>query len=517
MAPPRRMLNQVAAFRHVTADNAPTYRAIMEVFFAARQRYVIELRAPDVLERLTGSGDAFELASEEALDYHLGHLVEWGNLAAAHDPGAVSRLEDFYKKRLLYHLTAVGEAAHRAVLEVEAAVGRSGSLQSNMLVKIRDALHALGDAAAAGALEPDALFRTFHDLGAAFDTLTAEANRFIGEIDRAGGGPVEEERFVLYKQALLAYIARFIEQLRRLADEIRGAIERVAADAQTLIAAASRSSDLPPGLGDGDPAAAWRDDQSARWRGVRAWFVGAPGAAATVERLAEVARGAVVALTRSLTRINDRRARPIDRAADFRALAGWFAACPDDRAAHVLWRAAFGLSPARHFDLAEADDELVAPGTSWWSAPPVEVPVRLRSHGRTSSSGRPSAAPDHTLTRQWIAQKRRREQAALDDAVRRFAGRGEIALSSLAALDAAGFDLLLALLDRALAAPRREGGSRSARTADGRLELSLRPPRDGARVSLSTPGGRLQCLDYRLEVEDRVARPLLRVQEGGGR
>lgn len=215
----------------------------------------------------------------------------------------------------------------------------------------------------------------------------------------------------------------------------------------------------------------------------------------------------MISLTRSLGRLNERRVRPVDRAADFRTLARWFTQCQDDRAAHRLWRAAFGLAPARHFDLEDADKELVPPGTSWWDAPPVEVPVRLRSHGNTYSAGRPSAAPDHSLTRQWIAQKRRRERAQVQEAVRRFAGRGALRISALVSLDAAEFDLFLALLEEALAAPRRPDGSRRARTSDGRLQVTLRPPENpnGGMVKLVTPSGELHCLDFAIEVDDLLS------------
>ncbi len=510
--PVRRALNQAAAFQYVTVDNAPTYRAIMQVFFEARQRYVIELRSADVLERLASSALHFELPSAEALDYHLSHLVSWGNLGHTHDAGAVTRLADFYKKRFLYHLTTVGEVAHRAVLEVEATVGRSGSLQSTMLVKIRDAVLALAEAATLSSPEPDQVFRLFHDLHSAFDTLTEEANHFIAEIDRSETGPADEDRFIPYKQALLAYIARFVEQLRRLSDEIGAAIESMeAAGSNRLIAIAALSGDLPPALGEADPRAAWVAQQTARWAGTRTWFRGDAlvGTLPTVARLAEVAREAVISLTRTLGRLNDRRTRPVDRAADFRTLARWFSQCADDAATHHLWRSAFGLAPARHFDLMDDDPELVPPSTSWWVAPPVEVPVRLRSHGNVSSAGRPSPAADHSLTRQWIAQKRRREQAQLQEAMRRFAGRGELTISAIASLDAAQFDLLLTLLDSALTAPRAPDGAMMARTADGRLKISLKPPPPEATelVCLEVPTGKLYCLDYRIHVEDLLRRP----------
>lgn len=518
---PKRALNQVAAFQYVTVENAPTYRAMMQVFFDARQRYVIELRARSVRELLEASPHHFELADDAALDRHLEQLVAWGNLAHAHDPGAVSRLEDFYKKRFVYHLTAAGEAAHRAVLEVEATVGRSGSLQSTMLAKIRDALRELAALGAQPAASPDAAFTLLHDLQAAFATLTEEANHFIAEIDRTDAGPAAEERFLLYKRALLAYISRFIEQLRRLSSEISAAIEAVdQAGSPRLIELASRSGDLPPSLGHGDPAALWREEQSRRWAGMRAWFCGdrAAGSPPVVDRLAQVARDAVISLTRTLMRLNERRTRPVDRAADFRTLAGWFAAAPDDRAAHALWRSAFGLYSARHFDLAEDDPELVPSSTSWWDAAPVEVPIRLRTHGAAPTQGRPSAVPNHDLARQWIAQKRRHEQAVLREAISRFSGRGALTVSGLGKLSVAELEVFLSFLDEALTSPRQPDGSRLARSADGRFRVTLLPPPPGETtlVAVDAPTGRLYCADYRIQVDDAHAVDLPRSAGGLG-
>lgn len=510
---PLRMLNQVAALHYATAENAPIYRAIIQVFAEARQSYVIELRVPDVLERLraarlfTGAATEEDPLTEDQLNYHLDHLVGWGNLAHAHDAASVSSLQDFYRRRFLYHLTPVGEAAHRAVVEVESTAGKSGSLQASMLVKIRDALLSL----ATTAEDPDTVLKLLHDLHSAFDTLTQEANRFISDLGRQTSAErAEEERFLLYKRALLAYLSRFLQQLRRLADEIRAAIGDVErAGAERLIAAAARSPDLPPALHGADPAAQYREDQLRRWAGIRTWFVGeathGERGVPTVERLAEVAVDAVIGLTRALGRLNERRSRPVDRAADFRTLARWFSEAPDDRAAHALFHGAFGLGSARHYHLAHPDPEAIPPSTSFWDAPPVEVPVRLRTHGAISHAGRPSAAPDHTFARQWLAQKRRREREQVERATARFSGRGELSMSDLAELDPAEFDLLLSLLDQALASGRRPDGTRSTVTSDGRLRIVLRPPPSKELVRLQTPNGDLHCLDYRIQVEDAVA------------
>jgi len=501
-----RLLNQVAVFHYVTAPNAPTHRALVQAFHEAKQHYVIELRPAEVLDRVHHAGYHVEAEDEDAVRRHLDQLVAWGNLLRTHDPVAVSRIDDFYKGRYVYHLTAAGEAAHRAVLEVEATVGRSGSLQATMLVKIRDALRALAAAGSAEPLSPDALVRILHDLHSAFDTLTEEANRFMGDLGRyTRGERVEEDRFVLYKQAVLAYISRFVEQLRQLSGEIASGVQAVSAvGAGRLIAAAARSADLPPAVPETDPLAAWFEEQQARWAGVGAWFLGdAAGHRPTIERLAEVAVDAVVELTRTLGRLNERRTRPVDRAADFRVLARWFSRCGEDEDAHRLWHAAFGLHSARHFHVEEDDADRTAAVTSWWEAPPVEVPVRLRTRGSTSNAGRPSPAADHGRAKEWIAQCRRRERARVEAALARFAGRGPLAFADFGSLDAAELELLLALLDEALSAPRAPDGTRCARTADGRLRVTLHAPADGiGRAAIATPEGRLRCLDYRIDVEE---------------
>jgi uncharacterized protein (TIGR02677 family) len=510
------LLGQVNAFRYATVPNAPTYRAVMQVCYDAMRRYVIELRPHDILRELQEGGYVVDVADVETLETeYLSPLVRWGNLASTADPTGVERLADFYRRRLVYHLTDVGEAAHRAVLDVEATVGRSGSLQANMLLKIRDGLAALADAA--GRDDPDELLRALHDVHTAFETLTHEANRFMTDLGALVGGERgegdDDARFVAFKQAVLAYVSRFVEQLRRLRDEIVAQLAAVqAADPVRLIARASQSADLPDFSGDGAAPARWAREQRVRWSGIVDWFTGAGARGEpTVERLASFAVGAVLTLTRTLARLNDRRGRPVDRTTDFLTLARWFSACDDDAKAHQLWRVAFGLHAARHTHLAEADPDLHSTRTSWWDAEPAEVPTRLRTHGRTSRSGRHPRAADHAQQRRWLAAKARREREQVEVAVARLAGR-PLRLSALAELDAGEFDLLLALLDTALGAPRGPDGQRATRTADGRLHVVLRLPADGARTTLRVPAGSLTAPDYTLDVTD-LSRPASRSEE----
>ncbi len=389
---PARLLDQVHAFRYVTADNAPNYRAILQVFFEAKERYEIELRPADVRERLARSGLHHELPGDADLDRHLDQLAEWGNLQRAHDTAAVSRIDDFYRRRYLYRLTAVGEAAHRAVAEVEATVGRSGALQASMLAEILDALGAL--VSSARGEDGPGVVRALHRLRAAFESLTTEAKRFLGELDRhTSAERLDEARYLAHKHALLAYLGRFVADLKRLAPGIAARIaEAEALGPAAFLAAAAGTAELPPALDGEDPARRWIADERARWDGVRAWFLPAGAEPPRLESLQSRARESVVRLTRALARLDERHARAADRAADFRTLARWFTECESDRAAHALYHAAFGLHPARHLHVAEEDPELARASASWWDAPPVAIPVRLRTHGAVSRAGRPPLA-----------------------------------------------------------------------------------------------------------------------------
>ena len=510
-----RFLDRVSALRYVTADNAPNYRAIVQVFSEARERYEIELRPTDVRERLLRSGLHHDLPAEADLDRHLDQLADWGNLQRSHDTAKVARISDFYLRRYLYRLTSIGEVAHQAVASVEATIGRSGALQTSMLVEIRDALGALVDGARGG--DAEVLARALHRLRTAFASLTEEANLFLGELDRhMAQERVDEARFLAHKQALLAYLGRFVADLKRLAPEIAALVE----EAETLgpgafLPQAAAAADLPPELDGTDPVARWIETERGRWQGVRAWFLPGPLEPPRVERLQAKARDSVVRLTRTLARLDERHARTVDRATDFRTLARWFASAPSDDDAHVLFASAFGLHTARHFHIPEDDPELTRASTSWWDARPVVVPVKLRTHGLVSRAGRPPPALDFGDGREWLAACRRRERAQVDAALGRFAGRGPVRLSDLARLDAAELDQLLALLDEALGAPREADGTHRVRTADGRLDLVLRrPPGDRPWVVLVTPLGRLRCRDYLLEIAPIAVRRELALEDG---
>src|SRR5580693_2614095 len=64
-----------ALFSHVMADNAPLYRAILDVFAASKRQFRLHLRPDDVLAEATWPGGP---PTPETVQQALGQLVDWG-------------------------------------------------------------------------------------------------------------------------------------------------------------------------------------------------------------------------------------------------------------------------------------------------------------------------------------------------------------------------------------------------------------------------------------------------------
>lgn len=214
-------------FAHATADKAAAYRAVLEVFAAAKASFRVHLRPEDVVEALPQLGEPAALLKQ---------LVDWGNLRADPDTSRVSTVEDFLRARYLYSLTPAGEAAERALQAYDEALGRRGELQAVALSDIRDLL---GELAGLDPVDGGRAHRSLTALTERFRGLADNASAFMGSVQRtvdlADG---DEEAFIAYKDRLVDYLQRFVRDLIVLSADIA---ERLAAlDPGPLLAAAAR-------------------------------------------------------------------------------------------------------------------------------------------------------------------------------------------------------------------------------------------------------------------------------------
>lgn len=496
---------RLPAFAHVTADKAATYRAIMRVFTAAKERFALHLRPADVALALADGG-----LSEADVETCLLQLCEWGNLRKDTDTAEVATVEEFYRTRYLYQLTTEGEAAERALRTYHDAVAESGELQSAALGDIRELLGELAALAEAGEPDDGKVHRVLTTLRTRFDELTARAQTFIAGLQRTIDlHGVDVATFVAYKDTLIDYLERFIGDLVMVSADIVARMERIEqAGVERLLAAAARrelADALAPTAADArDAADRWRG----RWAGLRGWFIGSGGHPSQAEVLRARARSAIPALLQTVAAINDRRVTRTDRFTDLRTLARWFAAAETDADAHRLWRAAFALTPARHLQvnadtLDERDAEPVPAHTSWLDAPPLRLSPRLRRSGRHAKRGRPPDVVDRSAGKALLAATIEAEAAQIEAARRQLATGRPTRLSEIGALDPRAFELFCDLLGEALAAKVAPRDVVEATSSDGTLVITLAPA--AGTATITTSAGRLTGPDHLVTIRDAFA------------
>jgi uncharacterized protein (TIGR02677 family) len=477
------------AFAYLDTENTHRYRQLMGVLLANKRRFGLRM-APGQMATRLWERFSVRYDTPETLERDLDALCGWGAVDRYQDSSRASSTREFKRKRFTYDITAAGEIAERAALQLDRLSERIGALERSQLPELLDALIALAIEAERSDPRPGKLVALFNDVAAKLERLRSDTGGFMRDLGAvmADEQAVELEPFEGYKRRVIDHLQGFRAELRRLDPQFSSAIE----------------SDEPPvfGLSDEQVAARRAERLAEEWNGVRRWFRGDAGEAPPWHELDRALGDAIEWIIQSAQRLIDRRVRRVDRAAEFRALALLFERAETAGDCHALYAAVFGLHQPRHFAVAEADPELSPSTLSWWRAQPAPVEVTLyRPGSRPPGAGRASELPDHTMARQALAARRQRERHELQRAQRRFTGAGPLRMDQLGRLDALEFRHLMRWLARALDAAADNVGTRRAESQDGLVRLELRPPpASGELIEIATPAGTLAAPNYEIEV-----------------
>ncbi len=497
-------------FRHVSAEKAVFYRCIMDVFAAAKRQYRLQLRPDEVL------AEARWIEAQpriEEVNAALTQLADWGNLQSQPDTARVATLSDFYRARFLYRLSQGGEAVEAALAVFVQNLQRRAELQTVALEDIASRLQALqallnATTAEAGPDEgPDVakVHEVLRDLVRVFESLADNAQAFMAGVARnIELQQAEATAVVDYKRRLIDYLERFMGDLVRRSDAIARLVRALAPriDPVLLLVAEREARDAAPG--DARDQAdeklrrwqAWRE----RWKGLRGWFLQTGQEPPQAELLRARARAAIPQLLGAIAAINERRSGRSDRSADFRMLAGWFAACADEAEAHRLARVAFALNPARHFSLNPQAEDGLSASTRWADAPPLQINPRLREYGEAAPRGPLAKVRDRSEERARMAGQLAEESRQVEAARRRLATGRAARLSELGELDTHAFGLFLNLLGEALAEQSGPEMAVERQTGDGLLHIRLEPLAAGSLARIVTPAGVFAGRDHRLTI-----------------
>jgi uncharacterized protein (TIGR02677 family) len=496
---------RLKAFEYVTAEKAALYRATMDVFMEAKARFALHLRPTDVLTALASKSSSGQADLVE-LERALATLCEWGNLERHLDTAEVTTVEEFLRPRYLYRLTSNGEAAERAIKVFEESIEQPGELQTAALSDIRDHLRELLDLS--DATDVDAkVHQALTALCGRFDQLTSRAQTFISSLQRTTQlQGITVEAFVAYKQRLIEYLERFIGELVIACVDIAETIERIElAGVDRLLGMAAAREVVDAIAPNSEDVAAAKEGWLIRWQGLRGWFIGDSLMKSQAEELRSHARSAIPALLRAVLAIHDRRVMRSDRTADLRTLARWFAETATEGDAHRLWRAAFGLTSARHLridadSLDERAESPVPASTSWLRAVPLRIAPRLRRTGRYTRRGPVASVVARQNGKAELAALAAEEARQIAAARDKLASGRRTRLGELRVLDPLEFDLFLDLLGEALSKRKSDDDAVETVSSDGSLRIVLEPIKGGGWAVIPTTTGYLAGKDHYIEI-----------------
>jgi uncharacterized protein (TIGR02677 family) len=487
--------DRMRLFHYVTADNRLHYLWVLRAFDTARANYHVLLHTSEVSQALATLAEANPDCPDPAdleLPRLLDQLVEWGVLDRSQDGTRATTLAEYRNRHSVYQLTEAGYRAHRAVESVLSASMDDSTLSRLVFADLLADLTALATANAAG--DAEEVYRKLNRLDGALNDIAERAARFyhmLGDLSRTND--VRPETFLAHKDALLVHLRDFHDELARYTPRLREAVHAVEATGIDRMVEAAAEADERIFRTPAERLADWRR----RWDGLRAWL--APPQAGTTseaDRLADATMTAIGDVLALLRRVTEARRGGVSRESQLRHLAAWFTGAGTVEAAHALFDASFGLGAPRHVAVAYADGEVIPTRQSWWEAPAVELSRTLVQTGRApgQGNGRPARLDRAAERRSRLRAEQLAAERRLAEAAGRLAGAGV----GTEPLDEAQTEVLLRLLDLALAA-RVTGAAHPLAAAVHGVRLTLTPAA-GTFTTVPTVGGALHLDGFTLSV-----------------
>ncbi len=493
-----------AGFAYLAADKAPLYQAIVGVFAEAKSGFLLHLRPAEVLNRLAAQGTTVD-GGIVAIEQALTQLCEWKVLEAYNDNADVATLADFRRRKLQYQLTAPGEAVYESTQSFLNRLNRRITLDAGALGRIHESLSELASLTDTDSFDAERAFGVLRQVVTDVEDLTNRAQSFFRWLhEQTDSRRSDLDTFLAYKERLIEYLREFVGELLTRGARIAVVLRDLSAHSDRLLEAITHEETRDT-YDTADPTGvAFRKETRAnwdiRWEGIRRWFLDDAAGPAQSRQLQAAARAAIPKVLALAQQQRLRRGNRSDRAADLRELAAWFLEADDDRDAHRLWRAAFGLAPARHLTvdsnrLEEMDGSPVSADTSWADAPPVIIDPQLRRSGRQRTASAVRSIVDTSEARQQLKQQlaeEREEEAAIRQELLNL---GRRRLSEVGNISPGSFGLLMDLVGSATDARRPDIETSTGTSRDGRIRIEVDWSADKHIASISTGTGSMHMTD----------------------
>lgn len=441
--------------KFLTVDNAARYRIIVRYFCDQMEERQRDWLAADEVAAVVRAAYDPEYTDTQC-DGDLTQLCEWGNLLAEQDRGRARTVEEFKRRRLLYHVTERTVALDRLTRVLDGGEAGQGRLDASLLERLWARLdglrHTLENALPAAPGEEflrQEIWAPWDDTLRLFEQLRTGANDFHHALRAARPQDLNRvEEFLAYKDVLLRNLEAFILQLSSHASRLHHLFRRLNEKGSSAVLVgllAHYQADYLAEAGGARGADAAREQLAGRLTAISEWFL--PGRGADV--LKETTRNAIRMVVRHNQRIVDRHRIGASRVRDLERLARAFAACAAPADAHRLAARSLGCALSRHLQ-GSPDVHEMATGTTVWAQPPQEVPLRRIRRGRRKGLGAGAPVRDSRDEQARLIEAQMRREQAEAASWRSLFAAGEVDMGDLRLDDPAVRDRLLTVIGECL-------------------------------------------------------------------
>ncbi|MCX4095317.1 DUF2397 domain-containing protein [Nocardia sp. alder85J] len=480
---------------------AAQYRAIVEVMLEAQDTSLTGMSFEEVAARLrTWLGERVEsvvadrLVGDDVfpLEGRLDSLVNWGVLTRWQEPARTG--EDFLRRRDRFQLTPTAARLHAFwTLELESDEDAAADLTLAPRA-IHDRLRQF--AAAVRERQFPAAAAEYQQIITLQHSMAVAARTWQRSLAHALSGAPDSGRQEILWRTLQAYVGMWGEQVDIYTPTVAAVIVELEPLLSEQIWRACVRGALPADVADSIV-----EPQVRRWVGtweaLRGWFAGGDGQA---RRLRRQLRDLVAPWARNMHILMD-TGGALTRRSEFLTLARSIERAPDDETAWRMWDTAMGVFPARHLLVcAEGADEHAV---SWADADPAPITARFREHGHRAAVGKRTKAIDNSAGRAAARRARSAARAERLAAEAELRTRSGTSMSTWTPLTEPQLEVLLDFI--AVARARHGEQRHTAVTEDGRWQVTLTVPTDGATTTIDTEQGRFVTRDWFFELES--ARP----------
>lgn len=330
--------------RYLSTENTYRYRHILREFYHEYNKFNYWLYKEEIYEVLRLRSQ-FEEYTLEQCAQDLDQLRLWGNLNVVQDTSKATSIEEYKNKSFRYQLSEYAIEIERMTIKLENLGIEGGSLQPNLLEKIKrdlTKLHTFEEKS------QEELGIWWDDLMANFKRLNQEYQDYIRDWQSIKAEEMmKTHSFLTVKDKFIEYLRNFVKNLQdhvHVIEEYLKVLEEEQEEYMIKMVIEYKKS-IPRIEGDDFNLDELERVIRGRWLSVRNWFIGQPSEA---EQLFEMTNDIIRKITRYATRLVEIANHSANRKEEYKKVSQLFASVPNKESMGKLSAIVFGVPSPKH-------------------------------------------------------------------------------------------------------------------------------------------------------------------------